>query len=113
MAYDFRSRFNTSFEDIGTRMSWLEAVYLVSVLMRDPSSWLQAATSEWTHPVSRDWIVATHTYDLLAAVNSKKPKPYPTPWPAQNTKKLGSAKGQSRTDVLKNLERMNPKENDG
>lgn len=95
-------------------MTFLEAVLLVSVLMRDPSSWLYAAEAEWDFPVSREWIVATHTYDLHAMVNSKsKPKPYPTPWPAENTKRIGSSKKQSSADVLKNLERMNPKENNG
>lgn len=112
IAYDFRSRFNLSYTDIGVKVGWLEAVYLVAVLMKDPSSWLQAAVSEWEFPVSREWIVAVQTFDLHAAVNSKKPKPYPTPWPNANTKKLGS-KNQSRNDVLTALERMNPKENDG
>lgn len=59
-------------------------------------------------------MVLTHLYDLLAAVNSgkKKPKPYPKPY-KENTNRLGSGKTQNRSDVLKNLERMNPKENDG
>ena len=81
--------------------------------MRDTSSWLQAAVSEWTYPVSREWIVSAQTFDLHAAVNSnKKAKPYPTPWPDATKKKLGS-KNQSRVSVIQGLERMNPKENDG
>lgn len=66
--------------------------------------------SEWDYPVKREWIVLTHLYDLLAAVNSKKkPKPYPTPWRADNSKKIGSKK-QDRRTVIERLRQMNPKE---
>lgn len=110
IAYDFRSRFGLSVLDIGNGVTWLEATYLVAILLRDPTSWLQAAVNEWEYPVSREWMVAAHSYDLLHAVNSKnKPKPYPTPWLAEGTQKLGS-KHQSRGSVLDKLERMNPKE---
>lgn len=109
VAYDFRSRFNLSTEQIGDGVTYLEAIYLVAVLMRDPSSWLQAAESDWDYPVSREWIVLTHTYDLHAAVNSKKPKPYPKPWPDENTTKIGS-KRQDRNTVEARLEMMNPQE---
>lgn len=113
-AYDFRSRFGISYTDIGGDVSWIEAIYLVAVLLRDPSSWLQAAKNEWDFPVSREWLVATHTYDLHAAINSKsKPKPYPTPYPDVNTKRLKSKAPQDRSSVLAKLEKMNPKENDG
>ncbi len=82
--------------------------------MRDPSSWLHAAEAKWKYPVSREWIAMIHNYDLHAAINSKnKAKPYPAPWPADNSNKLGSNKRQAKAHVLKNLERMNPKENDG
>lgn len=92
-------------------VSWLEAVYLVSVLMRDPSSWLCAARSEWEFPASREFMVAAHSYDLTARINSKqKPKPYPTPWENANKTKIGSRKPQDRKTVLSVLERMNPKE---
>lgn len=82
---------------------------LVSVLLRDTSSWTQASIAEWDYPVTREWIVGAHTYDLLAAVNTKKrPKPYPAPWPDTSTKKIGSNK--PNVNVRKYLERMNPKE---
>ena len=113
-AYDFRSRFGTSFEAIGNEVSWLEAIYLVAVLLRDPDSWLQAVHNDWDYPVSREWMTLAHTYDLHATVNSKnRPKPYPTPWLDANTKRLGSKKPQDRSDVLAKLATMNPKENDG
>ncbi len=111
-AYDFRSRFGLSFDDIGTEISWLDAVYLVSILMRDPESWLQAAQNEWKYPVSREHQVLTNLYDLTARVNAKsKPKPYPVPWPVDGTKRLGSKRKQNREDVLRLLDKMNPKEN--
>lgn len=114
LSYDFRSRFQLSIYDIGGHVSYLEAILLVSVLMRDPSSWLQAAANDWKHPVSFEWMVQTNTYDLHAAINSKrKAKPYPTPWQSPDTNRIGSKKRQKRADVLAALERMNPKENDG
>lgn len=113
LAFDLRTRFGFGIEDIGETVSLREAALLVSVLLRDPSSWLQAAVNDWKFPVSTEWIVAAHTWDLLAAVNSKnKPKPYPTPWPAEGQNKIGSSK-QAPSHVLSFLERMNPKENDG
>lgn len=113
LTFDFRTKFQLSIHDIGDRITWLEAVYLVAVLLRDPTSWLQAVHAGWKHPVSQEWMVAVHTYDLLAAVNSKnKPKPYPTPWPSQNETRVGSSKPRSRAEVIKRLEQMNPKEND-
>lgn len=108
-AYDFRSRFNIGIQEIGERISYLETVHLLSVLLRDTSSWLQAAESDWAYPVSREWIVTSHVYELLATVNSKKkPKPYPTPWLPDGAQKLGNKK-QSRNVVVERLRLMNPK----
>lgn len=108
-AYDFRSRFNIGLNEIGERITYLEAVYLLSILLRDTSSWVQAAESDWDYPVSREWIVSSHIYDLLAAVNSKKkPKPYPTPWLADGAQRMGNKK-QSRKSVIERLRMMNPK----
>lgn len=98
-------------DDIGDRISYLETIYLVSVLLRDPSSWLQAAQSKWDYPVSREWQVASNTYDLLAIVNSKnKPKPYPTPWPVEGASKIGNSRAKTREEVLAQLAKMNPEE---
>lgn len=78
--------------------------------MNDPSSHLQAASSKWKHPVTHEWIVLSHIFDLLAMVNSKrKPKPYPTPWPVKGRTRLGS-KNKSRSDVINALRKMNPKD---
>jgi hypothetical protein len=114
-AYDFRSRFHLSTDAIGYEVSFLEAIYLTSILLRDTSSWLQAAVGGWDYPVTREWIAITHTYDLLALVNSDKkkpkPKPYPTPYPNGDKNKIGSSKAkQSNSSVLEKLNQMNPKE---
>lgn len=110
-AYDFRTRFSLSFEQIGRGITWREAVYLVAVMLRDPASHTQAARAGWEYPVSREWITAAHTYDLLARVNAKqKPKPYPNPFPDRSKVKHGST-NRSPAEVRRILAWMNPKEN--
>lgn len=91
-------------------MTWLEAILLTSVLLQDTSSWTQASMSRWSYPVSREWIVQAHTFDLMAQVNSgkKKPKPYPAPWPDPTTNRIGSTKKRSDSDVRRLLKMMNP-----
>jgi hypothetical protein len=111
MVSDFRTQFQLSAFELGKSISWLEGIYLVSSLMANPSSHLQAAINDWKHPVSYEWIVLSHIFDLLAMSNSKKkPKPYPTPWPNPNVNRLKPNKPQNRPEVLKQLRRMNPKE---
>ena len=84
---------------------------LVSVLRRDPSSWLGSAIENWDRPASYEWQILADNFDLLARVNSKRPpKGYPRPWDSAN--RLGGAKQDSRV-VLDRLEQMNPKEQDG
>lgn len=109
-AYDFRARFHLSAEDIGISISYREACLLTTILLRDPDSWLQAKQAGWKYPVSREWIVAAHTYDLTARVNSKnKPKPYPNPFPERDTARVGKTT-KTRAEVRKILDWMNPKE---
>lgn len=113
MAYDLRHLLGVGIDDIGKTVSYREAVLLVAVLMREPESWLQAAVNGWQYPVSRDWVVAAHTYDLHAAVNSgkgSKPKPYPNPFPDKNRVKVGNANKRSAAEVRELLAKMNPKE---
>lgn len=113
IAYDFRSRFQLSYQEIGVSVSYEEACYLVAVLLRDTSSWLCAAKSSWTYPVSRDWIVTQDLYNLTLLINSnrkKKPQMYPTPWEQNKGKKVGNTKGRSQAEIIKRLEQMNPKE---
>lgn len=109
-AYDFRRFFGVSFEAIGDGISWAESVFLVAVMLRDPNSWTQAVRAGWKYPVSREWIVGAHTYDLHARVNSKtKPKPYPNPFPDKDKMRVGKTT-KTFTEVRTILEWMNPKE---
>jgi len=107
LAADMRSFYGVSIDQIGHTVSYTEAVLLTRVLLRSPDSWLQSQVADWSHPVTREWTVLSHIYDLLAQVNSKnKPKPYPTPWRDGNKTKLGS-KHQSNDEVLAKLKIMN------
>ena len=95
--YDFRQRFGLGLSDLGTTVPWVEVVYLVAVLLRDPSSWLQVSYNKWDHPISFEWATLVATYDLLAQVNSKrKPKPYPRPWPTSNSTRKGTPRVDGR-----------------
>lgn len=110
IAHDFRSHYQISFFEIGKSVSWAESVLLTASLLNDPTSHLQAAVNKWKHPVSYEWIVLTHLFDLLAMANSKKkPKAYPTPWPEKGKTRLGS-KNKTRADVIAALRKMNPKD---
>jgi hypothetical protein len=81
---------------------WDEVVYLLSVTMSDPTSWLQAAKHNWSHPIDYNWTIAAATYDLLAQVNSKnKPKPWPRPWGANNNKKPIRKIRRDARDILR------------
>jgi hypothetical protein len=99
--------------EIGAKVTWREAILLTAVLLRDPSSWTQAARNEWQYPVSYEWIMTKQLIDLFAKANFKKPKPYPAPWPDPDINKIRPSQPQTREQVLEKLARMNPKENDG
>jgi hypothetical protein len=108
-AYDFRHRFNIGLDDIGTTVPLREAILLVQVLLRDPSSWLQAAVNEWKHPASMEWVMLVQQFDAFVMANSKnKPKPTPMPWQAP----IRSGKpAVSEEKVRAILDAMRPKEN--
>ena len=100
IVYDFRHRFGLSPRDFGTALPWDEVVSLISVLMADPTSWLQTSKNSWTHPITYEWTLAAATYDLLAQVNSKrKPKAWPRPWPDSNLKRVGRPRRDAK-DIL-------------
>ena len=64
--------------------------------------------------MTREWIVLKEIYDAFAQANFKKPQPYPTPWLAENSKRIGGkVKTQTNADVLRRLAAMNPEENNG
>lgn len=101
---DFRSIYGISWLDVGAVISYKEAVALVGMLFRNTASWVHAREAKWEHPVTPEWIVAKHTFDLLARVNSEKPpQEYPAPW--LSTKPTTT---QDRAEVLRVLKEMNP-----
>lgn len=100
--YDFRARFGLGLGSLGTTVPWNEVVSLVAVLLRDPTSWLQTAKSDWQHPISYEWTLAAATYDLLAQVNSKrKPKAWPRPWADPSSNRLGKVTRRDARAILK------------
>lgn len=105
-AYDFRSRFNLGIDDIGTRISWREAYLLVIVLLKDSTSWLQAAYNDWSYPVSMEWVMLVQQFDAFAMVNSKR-KPQPTKMPWQTPIKSGKPQ-VSEKRVREILDAMRP-----
>ena len=99
--YDFRARFGLGLSDLGDKVPWPEVVSLVSVLLSDPTSWLQAAKAKWQHPISYEWTLAASTYDLLAQVNSRrKPKPWPRPWGDPNKVRKGTKPRRDARAIL-------------
>jgi hypothetical protein len=110
-AYDFRHRFNIGLHEVGYRIPYGEAILLTGVLLRDPSSWLQAAVNEWKHPASMEWMILVQQLDAFVMANSKtRPKPTPMPW--QGPKRYGKPT-VSEEKVRAVLDAMRPKENDG
>ena len=100
--YEFRHRFSLGLRDLGTAVPWDEVVYLVAVLLRDPTSWLQTSVNKWDHPITYDWAAQVATYDLLAQVHSKrKPKPYPRPWKNGNATRKGTVRRDARELLAK------------
>jgi len=100
--YDFRHRFGLGLADLGNTVPWNEVIYLVSVLLSDPTSWLQAAKAGWQHPIDYNWTIQAATYDLLAQVNSKrKPKPWPRPWSDKKAKRRGANYRKDAREILR------------
>jgi hypothetical protein len=108
---DFRSHFHISWDDAGDKYTWLEAIHLVNILLKDPTSWLAAEKVKWKHPVSYEWMLLADQLDILVAVNSQKGKAKrtPRPWLDDGAERIGKVKANQDT-ILRNLERMNKKE---
>jgi len=76
-----------------------ELFLIVPMLLKDTTSWLQAAVNEWAYPVSRDWLVQVAQYDMNAQLNTRKgrkPQLYKKPWPEPNQNKFGKARPDAR-----------------
>lgn len=81
---------------------------LAAVVLRDPTSWLQAAYNEWKHPASMEWVLLVQQLDAYLAVNSKNHKPTLMPWQAPIT---SGKPAVSESRVREILDAMRPKEN--
>ena len=104
LEYDWRHRFHVSLAVAGTAvMPWGEAVRLVSLLVRDPSSWTGAALAGWDRPFSHEAILLADLFDLEHGVNSRRPpKPHPIrPWETsgRTQRRMGDAAGRTRTEI--------------
>jgi len=87
---------------LGNEVPWPEVVSLVSILIADPTSWLQTAKNKWQHPITFEWTIHAATYDLLAQVNSKrKPKPWPRPWGKQDKTRIGKTNRRDARAILR------------
>jgi hypothetical protein len=92
--YDWRTRFAVPLASVGRRaMSWGEAYRLTTVLASDPGSQVYAALAGWPHPVTREWIVAADHRDSTEYGRAgRRARPYPRPWTAKQTKRIGTGR---------------------
>ena len=110
LASDFRAFYHFGIDDIGKTVSLLEATLLVRMLLRMPESALQAKIAGWDYPITREWVVMAHLWELTAQINSKrKVKPYPNPFNNNSSSRMGKTDLPSSV-VKKILSSMNPKE---
>lgn len=73
------------------------------MLLKDPTSWLQAAMNNWKHPVSFEWTLLAAQYDMNAHLNTRKGSKaqlFQKPWPAPNVVQKGTARSDAK-DILK------------
>jgi hypothetical protein len=86
LTYDFRHRFQMPLSDIGSRIPFGEAIFLVEGLMREPSSHLAMTLRGWEWAAGFDdvalitlaeWYTNAHR-DTKAAPD---PFRFPRPWP--------------------------------
>lgn len=115
IAFDFRSNFGLSIDDIGCAVSYREAIQLVSVLEQMPSAWLHAKIAGWDYPVSMEWIALADTLDVVFAVNSGKGKrpTYPRPWTNKDSNRIGNTNTVSQSRIREVLDAMRPEEQNG
>lgn len=111
LAYDFRSKFGLSYQQIGFEINLLEACLLVAMLLRDPSSWLQAKVNDWKFPVTPEWMITANLLDVTVAVNSKgKPKPMERPWPSTDINRIGGNTKHDQNKIREVLDSLRIKE---
>lgn len=80
-------------------MSWGEAVRLLSILAKDPTSQVATVVAGWDRPWSYEWAATVDVFDRMAQLRGARAKPYPRPWPDPNTKRHGRT-DKSRAEVI-------------
>lgn len=104
-------KFGLSIEQIGYGVTYSEAVLLVSMLLRDPTSWLQAKVNEWKHPVSMEWMLNANIFDVTLASNSKgKVQPMERPWPSTHANRIGGRTKLPQNKIREILDNLRTKE---
>jgi hypothetical protein len=80
--YDWRTRFGLPLTAVPSDMGWDEALRMLKILSKDPSSHVQAALAKWQFPTSWEYIALADLIDLQAKRTKwrKQPKPYRRPW---------------------------------
>lgn len=115
LAADFRREFGISIYQIGTVVSFAEAVDLVQALQRDPGTYLFQELAEWEYPYSRTNILLADLFDLIARVNHAgdgEAPSHPRPYKPQNTKanRLGDIGDRTETEIRAKLRAMSGRE---
>lgn len=83
-------------------MEWGEAIRLISLLRRDPTSWVASELEGWDHPISREALILMDLFDLdhKVAAGKKTPKPHPgRPWKNRSVQRLGDVAGRTPDEV--------------
>lgn len=101
---DFRTFYNCSPADVPVA----EFAALVTMLLRNPGSWLQAAVSGWEYPISREGIMLSDLLDVQMASKARKKsdfKAYPRPW--SRPKRVGGNNPVRNIDEVRRILRPN------
>lgn len=104
--YDWRTRFGLSLDCIPNEMGWGEAFRMYEILSNDPSSHVCAAQIGWDYPLGRSETIALHQFDMInGALQGKKAKPYPHPWPDEDKATFKPKKARSLEEAREKFRR--------
>lgn len=111
LAADFRREFGVSIYEIGTAVSYAEAVDLVQALQRDPGTYLFQELAQWSYPYSRTNILLADLFDLIATVNwggDGEAPTHPRPYKPQNSRanRLGDIGDRTEAEIKAKLRAM-------
>lgn len=79
--YDWRNRLHLPLTAVPADMGWDEALRMLKILAKDPSSHIGAALVKWEHPASYEYLALADLIDVqLRSKSKRRPKPYRRPW---------------------------------